>query len=71
MYPSPDAVPDALHAVVAALVNDEAATARTHMDAIGFHRRTRRCGGRRHQGHLPRSTTATGTSVATAAGRLC
>jgi 5-methylcytosine-specific restriction endonuclease McrA len=38
MYPSPDAVPDALHAVVAALTNDDPATARTHMDAIAFHR---------------------------------
>ena len=38
MYPSPDAVPDALHAVVAALANDDPTTARTHMDAIAFHR---------------------------------
>jgi hypothetical protein len=38
MYPSPDAVPGALHAVVAALATDNAATARTHMDAIAFHR---------------------------------
>src|SRR4051794_21613401 len=38
MYPSPDAVPGALHAVVAALATGNAATACTHMDAIAFHR---------------------------------
>jgi hypothetical protein len=38
MYPSPDAVPGALQAVVAALATGNAATARTHMDAIAFHR---------------------------------
>jgi len=38
MYPSPDAVTDALQTVVAALVNDDATTARAHMDVIAFHR---------------------------------
>lgn len=38
MYPSPDAIPDALQAVVAALVNDDVSTARAHMDVIAFHR---------------------------------
>jgi len=38
MYPSPDAVPEALQAVVAALVNDDVSMARAHIDVIAFHR---------------------------------
>jgi 5-methylcytosine-specific restriction endonuclease McrA len=38
MYLSPDAIADALHAVVTALAKNDAATARSHMNAIAFHR---------------------------------